>query len=445
MDQPTFSDLEYQGKKRKTRRELFLERMDGLVPWTNVEERIRPFYPKAGRRRQPYPLSVMLRTHCVQLFYNLSDPGMEDLLYESDPVRRFVGLKLSGPLPDETTILNFRHLLEKHKLGQGLLDQINAHLESQRLRLREGTIVDATIIEAPSSTKNRAGERDPEMHQTKKGNQWHFGMKAHIGVDSDTGIVHSMSTTAANAHDVTQAHKLLHGGETVVWGDAGYQGVHKRKENLGLEVEWRVAMRPGRRRKLEPGSGEALEEKANSVSKGQGGAPLPEAEAVVRLRQGSLPGAGEEHGAAGAAVRAGQLADGRGSTDGVVRNYCGTTPVSGPHPHQVPNGPAKGETQGAEWLASKSQTAVLTPFAAPSNTTQAKTALFRGFLARWTARIGLRERTVITKTLRRRVFALVGRITHSARRLTLHLPRRWPWETQFSRALARLQAIPFPA
>ena len=135
----------------------------------------------------------MLRVHCVQLFYNLSDPGMEDLLYESDPVRRFVGLKLTGPLPDETTILNFRHLLERHNLGQGLLEEINTHLESQGLKLREGTIVDATIIEAPSSTKNRAGERDPEMHQTKKGNQWHFGMKAHIGVDSETGIVHSMT------------------------------------------------------------------------------------------------------------------------------------------------------------------------------------------------------------------------------------------------------------
>ena len=139
-------------------------------------------------------------------------------------MRRFVGLKLSGPLPDETTILNFRHLLENHKLGQGLLDEINAHLEFQGLRLREGTIVDATIIEAPYSTKNRAGERDPEMHQTKKGNQWHFGMKAHIGVDADTGIVHSMSATGANAHDVTETHNLLHGGETVVWGDAGYRG-----------------------------------------------------------------------------------------------------------------------------------------------------------------------------------------------------------------------------
>ena len=264
MDQPTFADLEYQGKKRKTRREMFLERMDALIPWQSLEDRIRPFYPKPGRGRHPYPLPSMLRVHCVQLFYNLSDPGMEDLLYESDPVRRFTGLKLSGPLPDETTILNFRHLLERHNLGQGLLQEINAHLESQGLKLREGTIVDATIIEAPSSTKNRAGERDPEMHQTKKGNQWHFGMKAHIGVDSETGIVHSMTATAANAHDVTEAHNLLHGGETVVWGDAGYQGVHKREENQGLEVEWRVAMRPGKRRQLEPGSDEELAEKAKA-------------------------------------------------------------------------------------------------------------------------------------------------------------------------------------
>ena len=264
MDQTTFADLDYQNKKRKTRRELFLERMDGLIPWERLEEWIRPVYPKAGKGRRPYPLPVMLRIHCVQLCYNLSDPGMEDLLYESESVRRFAGLRLSDALPDETTILNFRHLLEEHSLGQGLLEEINAHLESQGLKLREGTIVDATIIEAPSSTKNRAGERDPEMHQTKKGNQWHFGMKAHIGVDSETGIVHSMSATAANAHDVTEAHNLLHGGETVVWGDAGYQGVHKREENLGLEVEWRVAMRPGRRRKLEPGSEEALAEKAKA-------------------------------------------------------------------------------------------------------------------------------------------------------------------------------------
>ncbi len=238
--------------------------MDGLIPWQLLEDRIRPFYPKPGRGRHPYPLSVLLRTNCVQLFYNLSDPGMEDLLYESDPVRRFVGLKFSGPLPDETTILNFRHLLEQNNLGQGLLEDINAHLESQGLKLRERTIVDATITLAPSSTRNRTGERDPEMHQTKKGNQWHFGMKVHIRVDSDTGIVHSMSVTAANVHDVTETHNLLHGGETVVWGDAGYQGVHNMEESLGFSVEWLVAMRPGRRPTLEPGSGEALAEKVKA-------------------------------------------------------------------------------------------------------------------------------------------------------------------------------------
>ena len=186
---------------------------------------------------------------------------MEDLLYEAESVRRFVGLRLSGPLPDETTILNFRHLLEERRLGEGLMKEINRHLSSQGLRLREGTIVDASIIEAPSSTKNGACERDPQMRQTKKGNEWHFGMKVHIGVDSETGVVHSMSTTSANVHDVTEAHRLLHGGEKQVWGDAEYQGVAKRDENRGLDVEWRVAMRPGRRRQLEPGSEEAIEER----------------------------------------------------------------------------------------------------------------------------------------------------------------------------------------
>ena len=261
MYQPTFADLEYEGKKRKTRREKFLERMDGLIPWEQLEERVRPFYPKAGRGRRPYELSTMLRIHCVQLFYNLSDPGMEDMLYEVESVRRFAGLKLSGPLPDETTILNFRHLLEKHELGAVLFEEIGCHLESQGLRLQAGTIVDASIIAAPSSTKNRSKERDPEMHQTKKGNEWHFGMKVHIGVDSQTGVVHSVSTTPANVHDVTETPRLLHGGETQVWCDAGYQGVHKRPENRDLEVEWQVSMRPGKRRKLEPGSDEAVAEK----------------------------------------------------------------------------------------------------------------------------------------------------------------------------------------
>ncbi len=240
--------------------------MDGLIPWGRLEARIAPFYPKAGRGRRPYPLGVMLRVHCVQLFYNLSDPGMEDLLYEVESVRRFAGLRLSGPLPDETTILHFRHLLEKHGLGERLFEEINAHLSSLGRRLKTGTIMDASIIDAPSSTKNRKGARDPEMRQTKKGNQWYFGMKAHIGVDADTGLTHSLETTAANGSDVATAHAVLHGGEERVWGDAGYQGVGKREENRVADVDWQVAMRPGKRRQLDKaGPEEAAERRKASV------------------------------------------------------------------------------------------------------------------------------------------------------------------------------------
>lgn len=260
MEQQSFAETEYAQKKRKTRREKFLERMDGLIPWAELEACIAPFYPKAGRGRQPYPLSVMLRIHCVQVFYNLSDPGMEDMLYEVEPVRRFVGLRLLDALPDETTILHFRHLLERHKLGERLLAAINGHLASQGLRLREGTIVDATIIAAPTSTKNRAGERDPAMRQVKKGNEWHFGMKLHIGADADTGVVHSLATTSANVHDITQAAALLHGAEQEVWGDAGYLGVQKRPEHQGRAVVWQVALRPGQRQRLTAGSAAALAE-----------------------------------------------------------------------------------------------------------------------------------------------------------------------------------------
>ena len=177
---------------------------------------------------------------------------MEDLLDEVESVRRFVGLRLTGPLPDETTILNFRHLLEKHGLGEVLFGEINAYLAYLGHRLKTGTIVDARLIEAPLSTKNRERSRDPEMHQAKKGNQWHLGMKAHIGVDSESGLAHSVATTAANASDVTQAYRLLHGGEESVWGDAGYRGVGKRLETRGAGVDWQVAMRLGRRRHLEP-------------------------------------------------------------------------------------------------------------------------------------------------------------------------------------------------
>ncbi len=264
MEQKSFSDLEYDNKKRKTRREVFLERMEALIPWSRLEKRIRRHYPKvpkAGKGRKPYPLSVMLRIHCVQVFYNLSDPAMEDMLYEIESVRRFVGVKLSGQIPDETTILNFRHLLEKHSLGKKLFEEIAAYLNDQGLILREGTIVDASIIAAPTSTKNKDGARDPEMHQVKKGNEWHFGMKMHIGVDDELGLVHSVTGTAANVHDITEAENLLHGDEERVRGDAGYRGIAKRPEHEDRKTEWHVAMMPGKRRLLNPKSVEARQEK----------------------------------------------------------------------------------------------------------------------------------------------------------------------------------------
>ena len=264
MEQKTFSELEYDNKKRKTRREIFLERMDGLIPWKRLEKRIRRHYPKAGKGRHPYPLSVMLRIHCVQLFYNLSDPAMEDMLYEIEAVRRFVGVRLSGPIPDETTILNFRHLLEEHALGKKLFKEINAHLDDQGLILKEGSIVDASIIAAPTSTKNKARERDPEMHQTKKGNEWHFGMKMHIGTDDELGLVHSVTGTSANVHDITEAERLLHGEEERVRGDSGYRGIDKRPEHRDRDTNWQISMTPSKRRLLNPRSVEARQEKSKA-------------------------------------------------------------------------------------------------------------------------------------------------------------------------------------
>ncbi len=199
----------------------------------------------------------MLRIHCLQLWWNLSDPAIEEELHERPLYRRFVGLDGAARLPDESTILRFgktpspRHLLEKHQLAPQVLATINAGLAHQGLLLKIGTVVDATIIAAPSSTKNCSGERDPEMHQTKKGNQWHFGMKAHIGVDADSGLVHTVIGTAANVNDVTQAGALVHGEESDVFADAGYQGVAKREETQGIEANWHVAMRPGKRKALD--------------------------------------------------------------------------------------------------------------------------------------------------------------------------------------------------
>ena len=199
--------------------------MEVVVPWSAMESLVRPHYAKAGNGRQPVGLSIMLRTYFVQQWFNLSDPGVEELLYESAAVRRFVGVDLGiAPAPDETTVLRFRHLLERHELGGLMLEVVNVHLEAKGMRIATGTIVDATIIHAPSSASNEAGKRDPEMHRTKQGNQWYFGLKAHIGVDAKEGHVHSVATSAAHVADVHMLPELLHGEERKVWGDGGYQG-----------------------------------------------------------------------------------------------------------------------------------------------------------------------------------------------------------------------------
>jgi len=250
--QASFSDLEYAAKKKVTRRDRFLGEINTVTPWSALVAEIEPFYPKGeGRGRPPIGVERMLRMYIAQQCFGLSDEGIEDAIYDSQAIRAFVGIDLSREsAPDATTLLKFRRLLEEHKLTERIFAAINTLLGVKGLILKEGTVVDATIIAAPSSTKNQNGERDPEMHQTKKGNQWHFGMKAHIGVDAESGLTHTLVTTPANIADVTQAQQLLHGEEKVAFGDAGYQGVDKREENQGSEVTWEVAMRPGKRKAL---------------------------------------------------------------------------------------------------------------------------------------------------------------------------------------------------
>jgi IS5 family transposase len=247
MKQTTFESLAWKHKGRTTRREQFLSEMDAVIPWTALLELIEPHYPKAGNGTQPMPMERMLRIHFMQHWFNLSDPAMEDALYDSESMRRFAGIELAeDAVPDESTILRFRHLLEQHKLSERIFAQIRSILEQKRLLLKSGTIVDATIIAAPPSTKNAEGARDPEMRQTKKGKDWHFGMKAHVGTDR-RGIVHSLTTTAANVHDSTQMAKLLHGQEREVFGDQAYWNESHRRSAQGLGVRYRINRRPNQR------------------------------------------------------------------------------------------------------------------------------------------------------------------------------------------------------
>ena len=225
MKQLTLAAVGFERYAKTTRRAAFLAEMEEVVPWSALCALIEPFYPKPGNGRPPVGVERMLRLYFLQQWFNLSDPAVEEALYDSLAMRRFVGIDLGRePVPDETTILNFRHLLERHDLGKRLFDRVNEHLASRGLKVAGGTIVDATIIAAPSSTKNEAKARDPEMHQTRKGQQWYFGMKLHIGVDSKTKLIHSMETTAANVHDAKLLGGLLHGDETRVYGDQAYRG-----------------------------------------------------------------------------------------------------------------------------------------------------------------------------------------------------------------------------
>jgi transposase, IS5 family len=239
---------------KRTRKRVFLDEMDKVIPWSDLLALIAPHAPEGKTGRPPFATEVMLRIHLLQQFFGYSDPAMEEALHDVALYRQFAGLDVGVTrLPDESTILRFRHLLHESGLGQKILDAVNAQLVDRGLLLKTGTVVDATLISAPSSTKNSTGERDPEMHQTKKGNQWHHGMKAHIGVDAESGLVHTVTTTAANEHDVTQAANLLHGEESDVFADSGYRGVHKREEvqEQHPDVNWHVAMMPSQRKALD--------------------------------------------------------------------------------------------------------------------------------------------------------------------------------------------------
>ena len=252
MHQQTFAEIPFEQYRKSTRRERFLDEMNRVVPWAELVAGIEPVYPKAnGPGRPPVGVERMLRLHCLQQWFNLSDPAVEEALYDSRALRQFVGIDLGRePVPDETTICKFRHLLEAHQLGEQLFARIGEYLAKQGLQVSRGTIVDATIISAPSSTKNRSKERDPEMHQTKKGNQRYFGMKAHIGVDSQTKLIHSVAATAANVHDSRILPQLLHGQETRVWGDSAYSGQRDVIQRHAPDAKSFIQMKAHRHRPL---------------------------------------------------------------------------------------------------------------------------------------------------------------------------------------------------
>jgi len=242
--QMTLASSGFEKHAKTTRRAQFLAEMEKVVPWAGLCALIEPVYPKAGNGRPPIDLELMLRVYFLQQWFNLSDPGVEEALYDSLAMRAFAGVDLGDkPAPDETTVCKFRHLLEEHDLGKKLFEQVGVHLQAKGMKVSNGTIVDATIINAPSSTKNSSGERDPEMHQTKKGNQWYFGMKGHFGVDKKYKLIHSVAASAANMHDSNMMPELLHGQETEVFGDSAYAGQTEMIEGLAPNAKDRTQKR----------------------------------------------------------------------------------------------------------------------------------------------------------------------------------------------------------
>ena len=255
MKQQTLSDMEYGCRKKKTKREEFLEIMGEIIPWDEWVNVIRPYYPTGERGRPPVELELILRMYLLQCWFNLSDPGTEDAIYDSYAMRKFTGIDfMSGSVPDETTLCKLRHLLEEHGLNKLFFDAINRVMVENGHIMKGGTIVDATIIDAPSSTKNKDKARDPEMHSAKKGNQWRFGMKCHIGVDAGSGLVHTVATTSANVHDVTVAAELIREDDEVLYGDSGYLGLEKRTEVANDEhlsaIDYRINRRPSSLQKV---------------------------------------------------------------------------------------------------------------------------------------------------------------------------------------------------
>jgi len=247
----SFASLAYENKKKKTRREEFLEEMDQVIPWDELIAAIKEHYPKAGNGRQPMPLERMLRIYFMQQWYGLSDPAMEDALYDIESMRRFADIDIGvDAVPDETTILNFRHLLEKYNLTRQLFERTKKYLSDKGLLLREGTIVDATIINAPSSTKNKEKTRDKEMRSTRKGNQYYFGMKAHVGTDTGRGLAHDIVVTDASVHDSQVMDELVHGEEQTIYGDKAYSSEKKKNEYEAKGIKWRVNLRGCRWRQL---------------------------------------------------------------------------------------------------------------------------------------------------------------------------------------------------